>query len=303
MIDEVVKRFDPLSSEIKLLILGAGFSGQKVACLAKKLGAKVLCSRRNSDSTGADFAFDSETNKIPSAKTLEGTTHLLSCIPPSSNGEDPVLETLGNTINQLPLKWVGYLSTTGIYGDCGGNWVTENNPPNPQQPRSKRRLACEKAWQMSGLPVQIFRLPGIYGPGRSAIENILTGKIRMVDKPGQVFSRIHVDDIAGAIIHLIHLASKGLWPEAINITDNIPTTNIKVLEYAAELLNYSLPPIIPFEIASKEMSPMALSFWQENRKISNQLLCSELGYSLIHPNYESGLRNCLRNAEIDLNNL
>ncbi len=297
MLREVVKRSSPFSSNIKLLVLGAGFSGLHIANAAKALGAKVLCSRRNSNHPGSDFAFNSEEQLFPLKNILEGTTHLISCIPPNSEGKDPVISSLQKQLQEIPLKWVGYLSTTGVYGDCGGNWVTEQKLANPQQLRSKKRLACEEAWLNSGLPAQILRLPGIYGPGRSAIETILSGKSKMVQKYGQVFSRIHIDDIAGAVIHLINLAATGQSPTIINVADNMPTANIEVLTYAAKILNYPLPEIEDFESAAKKMSPMALSFWQENRKVSNQLLCEELGYSLIHPNYMSGLKDCLKHVK------
>ncbi|MEC9027953.1 MAG: SDR family NAD(P)-dependent oxidoreductase, partial [Cyanobacteriota bacterium] len=154
------------------------------------------------------------------------------------------------------------------------------------------RLACEEAWQASGLPLQILRLPGIYGPGRSVLKSVNTGQSRMIHKPNQVFSRIHVDDIAGAILHLIQCAADGQRPIVINVTDDMPTAYTDVLGFAAQLLGKSLPEIEPFAVAAAQMNPMALSFWQENRRVSNQLLCRELGYSLMHPNYQSGLRDC-----------
>ncbi len=293
MLTELVKRSMPLPPQSKLLILGAGFSGQHVAALARKLGSNVLCSRRDINSPGADVAFDSVAKKIPPLKVLREVTHLLSCIPPDPNGEDPVLTTLSAHLKEMPLEWVGYLSTTGVYGDRKGEWVSEADNPQPEQSRSKRRLSCEQAWEASGLPLQILRLPGIYGPGRSALQSIRNKKIKMIDKPGQVFSRIHVDDIAGAAFHLIHLANKGQRPQIINIADNLPTTNTEVLRFAASLLGIGVPPLEPFESAAKTMSPMALSFWQENRRVSNQMLCKDLGYSLIHPDYQSGLKDCL----------
>ncbi len=293
MLQDLVKQCTPLPPNAKLLVLGGGFSGQHVAALAKRLGSNVICSRRKKDKPGANVVFDSATKQTPAPTALKEITHLISCIPPEANGEDPVISLLSKQLHDMPLQWVGYLSTTGVYGDHKGNWVTEADLPRPQQLRSKRRLSCEQAWQASGLPVQILRLPGIYGPGRSALEAINKGKSKMIDKPGQVFSRIHVDDIAGAIFHLIKLASTGIKPKIINVADNQPSTNVEVLEYAASLLGSSLPPIQPFEIASKEMSPMALSFWEENRRVSNQMLCKKLGYPLLHPNYQVGLRDCL----------
>ncbi len=296
MLADLVNRFDPLPKNSKLLILGAGFSGQHVAALARQLGTNVVCSRRKIQSQDENCVFDSEKQKIPSQITLSKVTHLLSCIPPDSTGEDPVLKCLKSNLYKMDLRWIGYLSTTGVYGDCKGRWVSEADLPNPQLLRSQRRLTCEKKWQELDLPVQILRLPGIYGPGRSAIETLQTGKAKMIDKPGQVFSRIHIDDIAGAIFHLIKLSAKGQRPSIVNLADNHPSTNLEVLTYAASLMNCSLPEIEPFEKASQQMSPMALSFWQENRRVSNQMLCNKLGYKLIHQDYQSGLEDCFLQA-------
>ena len=292
MIERVVKQSVPLEPNSKIIIFGGGFTGQHIAAIARKLGATVLCSRRNINSKGADFEYDSNKNHIPPKEVLNGVTHIISCIPPLTSGEDPVLKSLKKEITKIPLKWVGYLSTTGVYGDCKGEWISENDIAKPTQARSVRRLSCEKEWQASGLPVQILRLPGIYGPGRSTLDSYKKTSIKAIDKPGQVFSRIHIDDIAGAIIHLINGYSKEISPNIINIADNYPASNIEVLEFAANLLGTNLPPIESFEIASKKMSPMALSFWQENRKVSNKRLCKEIGYSLIHPDYKSGLKDC-----------
>ena len=297
MIKDLVKQAKPLPSNSKLLILGAGFSGHHIAALGRALGTNVICTRRSSEKGGADCIFDSTTQTIPSKNILKNVTHLLSCIPPDANGQDPVLFSLEKQIADMPLQWAGYLSTTGVYGDCKGQWVNESDLPKPGLLRSKRRLACEKTWQNSGLPVQILRLPGIYGPGRSALENIRKGNLKMIHKPGQVFSRIHVDDIAGAAFHLMHLSDNGKRPAIINVADNRPSTNIEVMQFAASLLEASLPPVEKFEKAASKMSPMALSFWQENRKVNNQMLCKELGYSLIHPDYQSGLRDCLTQSK------
>ena len=291
MKQDIVKRFDPLPNNSKLIIFGGGFSGQRVANLARHLGVKVLCSRREKESEGADFIFN--TQKELSNEIFEGATHVLSCIPPLSNGQDPVLLKLKDQLlNSKDLKWVGYLSTTGVYGDTKGGWVDENTTPNPQQDRSKRRFSCEREWLETKLPVQILRLPGIYGPGRSAFESLFNETAKMIDKPGQVFSRIHVDDIAGSVLFLINLYSQGKNPSVINIADNLPTSNLEVITFAAKIAKKSLPLTIPFEIAKAEMSPMALSFWQENRKVDNKLLCENLGYSLIHPDFKSGLEDC-----------
>ena len=298
MIQDIVKQLEPLPAKSKLIIFGGGYSGQRIASLGRRLGLKVLCSRREKGSKGADFIFNSDQEF--SNEIFDGATHVLSCIPPLLSGEDPVLSKLKNQLlNSKKLKWVGYLSTTGVYGDTKGKWVNENTPANPQQERSIRRFSCEKEWLETNLPIQILRLPGIYGPKRSAFENLLNGTTKMIDKPGQVFSRIHVDDIAGAVLFLINLYSQGKNPPVVNVADDLPTNNLEVIDFAAKLIKKSIPSTIPFEIAKKTMSPMALSFWKENRKIDNKLLCKKLGYSLIYPDYKSGLKNCFSKLKMN----
>ena len=299
MIQRIVKQLDPLPPKSKLIIFGGGYSGQKIASVGKALGVKVLCSRRKKGSKGADFVFNA--NKEVSNEIFEGATHVLSCIPPLSSGEDPVLSKLKTQLlNSKNLKWVGYLSTTGVYGDTNGKWVNENTPPHPQQERSIRRFSCENEWLETKLPIQILRLPGIYGPKRSPLESLLNGTTKMIDKPGQVFSRIHVDDIAGAVLFLINLFSKGKNPSVVNIVDDLPTNNLEVIHFAAKLAKKSLPRTVPFEIAKETMSPMALSFWQENRKVDNKLLCQKLGYSLLYPDFKSGLKDCYSKLNLNI---
>ncbi len=299
MIGDIVKRFDPLPVKSKLIIFGGGFSGQHLASACKALGNKVLCSRRQGNTKGADFIFDSRNKELPK-EILEDATHVLSCIPPSAEGKDPLLQQVkSQLLNAKNLKWVGYLSTTGVYGDSQGAWVDEKMTPKPKQARSIRRLSCEKEWIETGLPLQILRLPGIYGPGRSAFESLLIGKSKMIDKPNQVFSRIHVDDIAGAILFLINVASQGNRQIIVNVADNLPTNNIEVLRYAATLTGKTLPKIEPFENAAKSMSPIALSFWQENRRINNELLCKKLGYHLIHPDFRFGMKDCFKQLKMN----
>ncbi len=209
MLAELVKRSQPLAADTKLLVLGGGYSGRCLAGLARALGTPVLCTRRSLDSAEADLLFDSNGQDQLDPAALEGVTHLLSTIPPDREGNDPVLLKLLPTLRSLPLRWAGYLSTTGVYGDRQGGWVSEQDDPAPALDRSMRRLNCEKAWLRSGLPIQILRLPGIYGPGRSVLNGLQQGRARLIDKPGQVFCRIHVEDIAGACWHLMHRAGAG----------------------------------------------------------------------------------------------
>ena len=166
----------------KFLILGSGFSGSFFAKTIRQLGCTALTSSRCENQDANSFVFNSETGIVPNKKIFDGVTHILSCIPPNKNGNDPVLEVLKKKLKSLSLEWVGYLSTTGVYGNTQGDWVSEIDPPNPFQQRSHKRLNCEKEWIESGLPVQIFRLPGIYGPGRSTFEAIKSQKIRVIEK-------------------------------------------------------------------------------------------------------------------------
>ena len=280
----------------KFLILGCGFSGNFFAKTIRKYGCIALTSSRSENKDPNSFVFDSEKGLIPNEKIFDGVTHILSCIPPNKKGLDPVLEIFQSKLKSLSLEWVGYLSTTGVYGNKAGDWVSEIDRPNPCQKRSHNRLNCEKKWVESGLPVQIFRLPGIYGPGRSTFDAIKTKKIRVISKKDQVFSRIHVADITNAIIYLLKNKNSLKFHQIINIADDEPCSQLEVIQYCYDLLGLKMPSPILFEKAKKELSPMAQSFWKENRRVSNKLLCETLGYKLIYKNYKIGLKNCYLNS-------
>ena len=285
-----------LGNKNKFLILGCGFSGSFFAKTIRKFGCTVLTSSRTASKNSNSFIFNSENGVVPDTEIFDGVTHILSCIPPDKNGNDPVLESLLSKLQDLPLEWVGYLSTTGIYGNTQGGWVSELDQPNPFQERSLNRLNCEKKWIESSLPVQIFRLPGIYGPGRSTFETIKNQKIRIILKKAQVFSRVHVADITHAIIYLLQNKDCLKFYQIINIADDEPTSQIEVIQYCYDLLGLKMPNPILFEDAKKELSPIAKSFWMENRRVSNKLLCETLGYKLIYKNYKLGLKNCFLNS-------
>jgi len=285
-----------IGNKNKFLILGCGYSGSYFANSIKKFGCTVLTSSRSISRDPNSFVFNSENGVVPNTKIFDGVTHILSCIPPDKNGNDPVLRSLKNKLKSLSLEWVGYLSTTGVYGNTKGDWVSEINEPNPFQKRSYKRLNCEKEWIESGLPVQIFRLPGIYGPGRSTFEAIKNKKIRVISKEKQVFSRIHVADIANAIIYLLQNKDSLKFYQIINIADDEPCSQIEVIQYCYDLLGLTMPKPTLFEDAKDELSPIAQSFWMENRRVSNKLLCETLGYKLIFKNYKIGLKNCYLNS-------
>jgi len=285
-----------IGNKNKFLILGCGFSGSFFAKTIRKFGCYTLTSSRSANRDPNSFVFNSEKGIVPNEKIFEGVTHILSCIPPDKNGKDPVLGSLKNKLKSLSLEWVGYLSTTGVYGDTKGDWVSEINQPKPFQKRSNNRLNCEKEWIESGLPVQIFRLPGIYGPGRSTFEAIRKQKIRIITKKDQVFSRVHVADITNAIIYLLQNKDSLKFHQIINIADDEPCSQLDVIQYCYDLLELKMPDPILFEDIKEELSPIAQSFWMENRRVSNKLLCETLGYQLIYKNYKLGLKNCFLNS-------
>jgi nucleoside-diphosphate-sugar epimerase len=214
----------------------------------------------------------------------------LVSVPPDENG-DPVLRACGDVLAHAQrLRGVVYLSTIGVYGDRGGAWVDEATPPQPGAARSRERLAAEQAWlelgARRGIAVAILRLAGIYGPGQNALVQIARGSARRIVKPGQVFNRIHVGDIAQAIDAAFTRRASGVF----NVADDEPTLPADPIVFAAQLMGVAPPPEIPFEQAAPSMSPMALSFWQECRRVKNDKLKRDLGVGLRYPTYREGLR-------------
>ena len=207
---------------------------------------------------------------------------------PQAEGRDPALAISRTLLQRLPLAWLGYLSTTGVYGDAGGGWVDETTPTRPLLERSRARLACESAWRASGLPVQVLRLPAIYGPHRTPLANLRNGNARLIHKPGQVFSRVHVDDIVGAVLHCIDLAPDAR-PDSLIVADHRPCPSSEMLGLAAHLLGRPLPAMERYDEVAAGMGAMARGFWGENRRVSNRLLCHGLGYRLRFPTYREGL--------------
>ncbi|RIX99504.1 SDR family oxidoreductase [Aureimonas flava] len=221
------------------------------------------------------------------AQALRDTTHLLLSIAPGEGG-DPVLRHHEDTLlREAPaLRWIGYLSTVGVYGDHGGAWVDEDTPPAPVSKRSRERLDTERAWtafsERRAVPLAILRLSGIYGPGRSPFDKLAAGTARRLVKPGQVFNRIHVDDIAGALAHL----SAGGIGGVFNVTDDEPAPPQDVVAHAAALGGHPLPPEIDF--ATADLTPMARSFYGENKRVANRRL-ERAGYRMIFPTFREGL--------------
>lgn len=275
----------------QLFCFGLGFSARALARALPANGWQIKGTHRPSDHRAEPGKYET----LPFQRgaplhdtALAGTTHLLSSIPPDETG-DPVLDMHRRDIAALSsLRWVGYLSTTGVYGDLQGGRVDEAGACRPTNERSKRRLSAEKEWlslwQNHGVPVHVFRLAGIYGPGRSAIDTVRAGRAKRIVKPGQVFSRIHVDDIAGVLQASIERPAPGT---IYNVCDDEAAPPQDVVRHACELLGVAPPPEIPFEDA--ELSPMARSFYSDNRRVSNQRIKEELGVALRFPDYRIGL--------------
>ena len=283
----------------RVLVIGGGYSGLRFGRAAAALGAQVWLTQRSDNpeptaSTGEPplhwLPYDS--SQGPPAAPPSDLTHVLVTTPPAADGDAVIDHWLG-PLRQQPLQWLGYLSTTGVYGDTGGAWVDETSPTTPGLARSRLRLESEQRWLASGLPVQSFRLPAIYGPRRCPFNQLRQGGARLIHKPGQVFCRIHVDDIVGA---LLHCAARPVEqrPPVVNVSDDAPCPSSETLGYAAHLLGCKLPPVQRFDAVAPSLSPMALSFWADNRRVSNGLLCNELGYRLRYPSYREGFAASLR---------
>lgn len=222
---------------------------------------------------------------------LLSATHVLVSVPPGDSG-DPVINAASETLKaSTNLGWVGYLSTTGVYGNTDGAFVDETAPLNPSSARSERRVAAERAWldlfETAHIPVHIFRLAGIYGPGRSVFDQIRKGTAKRVRKPGHAFSRIHIDDIAGVLAASISRPNPGA---IYNVCDDEPAPPAEITEYACHLLDKDPPPIEDFDIVKERMSPMGLSFWTDNRRVDNTRIRDELGVKLRYPDYRAGLQ-------------
>ncbi|MFN9645011.1 MAG: SDR family NAD(P)-dependent oxidoreductase [Cyanobacteriota bacterium] len=283
-----------LESIGRMAIFGGGYTGSRFARALDALAVPVTLTHRQPapppDLPPAHWLrFDRAAGALPGPADLAGLTHVLVTIPPDDQGLDPVLRSLLPLLRQAAPEWVGILSTTGVYGDHSGAWVDEDSAARPAPGRSEARLRCEQAWRDTGLPLQIFRLPAIYGPGRSPFASLLEGRARLIHKPGQVFSRIHVDDIVGALLHNLSLPV-GERPTVLNLADGEPCPSSETLGFAAHLLGCPLPPVERFADAAASMSPMARSFWMENRRADSRRLRHGLNYPLLYPSYREGYR-------------
>ncbi len=289
-----------LSTARKLFVFGLGYSALVFAKRARVKGWRVAGTTRSAEKADALRAlgvemhlFDRDRPLDSAAAALAGTTHLLASVPPDRAG-DAVLDHHARDIAAIPhLRWAGYLSTTGVYGDRNGEWIDERAGLHPSGPRGQARVTAERGWLdliRVGVPVHVFRIAGIYGPGRSAFDSLRDGSARRVAKPGQVFSRIHVDDIAQVLEASIAKPDPGA---AYNVCDDEAAPPQDVIAYAAGLLGIEPPPEIPYDEAAKTMSEMARSFYRDNKRVSNLKIKDTLGVKLRYPDYRAGLQAIL----------
>lgn len=270
-----------------LLSLGYGYSAQALAALLLPLGWRVIGTTRSAARAEAMRAAGVEPLLWPGdlGAASGQATHVLASAAPDAAG-DPFLGQFD--VAEMRAEWVGYLSTTGVYGDHQGGWVDEATPLTPSAVRGEYRVLAEAQWRATGLPVHIFRLAGIYGPGRGPFEKVRDGTARRIIKPGQVFSRIHVDDIAQVLLASINRPNPGA---AYNVCDDDPAPPEDVLSYAAHLLGLPDPPAVDY--ATADLTPMARSFYAESKRVRNDKIKTELGVQLAYPDYRHGLKALL----------
>jgi nucleoside-diphosphate-sugar epimerase len=277
---------------MRLFCFGYGYSARALARQLSPVDLEVAGTRTRVEGEAGEAQLAVFRGDAPSPEVralLAGTTHMLISIPPDLEG-DVVLRHHHADISALAdLAWIGYLSSIGVYGDCQGRWVDETTAPRPLSERSLRRLQAEAQWcafaRETGRRVEIFRLAGIYGPGRSVLDNLHAGTARRIVKAGQVFNRIHVEDIA-RVLQAAMAAPSTL--DLFNVADDEPAPPQDVVAFAAELIGVPVPPAVAFERAG--LSGMAATFWAENKRVGNRRIRRDLGVTLAYPTYREGLR-------------
>ncbi len=276
----------------RLFCFGLGYVGARLARALRAHGFEVGGTSRDAATLAELKGEGISGGALEDAAIAPATSHMLCTIPPDEAG-DPVLRRCAGDITAAEgLEWLGYLSTTGVYGDRGGGWVDESDAPAPGNARSRRRLAAEQAWLDLGrrhdVPVHIFRLAGIYGPGRNALDSVRAGSARRIDRPGQLFSRIHVEDIVQTLLASM---ARPRADAIYNVCDDEAAEPAAVIAHACRLLGTAPPPLLKFAAAA--LSPMAQSFWAENRLVRNDRIKRELGVTLRYPDYRAGLKALL----------
>ncbi len=280
----------------RLFCFGLGYSARRLALNLISQGWQVAGTTREDDDVeelnrlGIEaVAFDRDRPLKDAQALLQGATHLLSSVPPDVDG-DAVLDLHGEVLSGLSdtVKWTGYLSTTGVYGNRDGGWVNENDALEPTSNRARLRMKAESRWLEMG--AHAFRLAGIYGPGRNVVKDVRAGRAKRIDKAGHVFSRIHVDDIGTVVRASMDRPNPGA---IYNVCDDEAAAPMEVVSYACELLGVTPPPVQPFGEAELEMSAIARTFWGDNKRVDNTRIKEELGVELLYPGYRQGLQAIL----------
>lgn len=288
---------EPLSRNKKMLCFGYGYTASHLHAALAPFGWSFIGTTTDADKkialkkSGVEAYIFDRNHAVPDPlRTFRDVTHVLLSVPPDDRG-DPVFDVHGEDLAALPnLEWVGYLSMTGIYGNHDGKWVDETTPPAPTSRRGSLRLKAELQWQsLSTLPLHLFRVSGIYGPGRSAIESVRSGNSRRIEKPGHVFNRIHVADIVQTLIASINRPNAG---SVYNLADDLPAPSYEVIAYACALAGIEPLPLVPFD--QVDMAPMARSFYKDNKRVKNEKIKTELGVQLLYPDYKVGLDACFK---------
>lgn len=294
-----------MSEQKKLFCFGFGYTAKHLALELQKQGFKIAGTTRDIEQRDAlreqgieAYVFDEGAPLVNPEITLKGVTHILVTAPPTGQGDT----TYGFHADEFryieSLQWFGYLSATCVYGNHNGDWVDEETEIKPSSMRGSRRTTAERQilslWKNDAIPVHVFRLAGIYGPGRSAIDTVKAGFARRIDKPGQIFSRIHIDDIIQVLLASMAKPSPG---SIYNVSDDLPSTSHEVIAYACQLLGIDPPELISWEDAN--LSPMANSFYKENKRVANQKIKEELGVTLKYPNYRKGLKAIVEESGVN----
>jgi nucleoside-diphosphate-sugar epimerase len=270
----------------RAVIFGCGFVGLALARALVAQGWQVAGTARSGAALQAITGAGAQALALEDSALgawLVAPALVLGSIPPGEAG-DPALVRWGEAMAQAPPAWAGYLSTTGVYGDRGGRWAFEEDTPTPLSPEATRRTAAEASWRTPPLAAHVFRLPGIYGPGRSALDQLRAGTARSIDKPGQIFSRIHRDDIVSAVLASLARPNPG---RIYNLCDDEPAPSWRVTEGAARMLGLPAPPRVP--IAQAGLSPMGVRFYAECKRVSNARAKAELGWRPACPTWREGL--------------
>lgn len=290
---------EPLARDKSLFCFGYGYTASFLGDRLRQFGWKISGTTTDPEkktylkSTGVDAMLYDQNHTINDPyRALAGVTHVLLSIPPGAEG-DPVADIHGMDIASMPnIEWVGYLSTTAVYGNQDGNWVDELTTPEPTSRRGSLRLRAEQQWQFlhlnDRLPLHVFRLSGIYGPGRSALDSVRAGTARRIDKEGHVFNRIHVEDIVQTLIASMNAPNPGA---IYNLSDDLPSSSHEVVTLACEITGVAPPPVTRFD--ETEMAPIVRSFYKDNKRVRNDRIKKELGVKLLYPDYHTGLQACM----------